>query len=85
MANNVLMRKIEVTASYQPLASEPTVVSVTISAAPTNTGTVYFKGDDGSDVPWVPGEWHDFERVDLSEIEVKGAPGNTVTLVGGTW
>ena len=85
MANNVLMRKIEVTASYQPLVSEPTVVTVTISSPPTNTGTVYFKGDDGSDVPWVPGEWHDFQRVDLAEIEVKGAPGNTVTLVGGTW
>ena len=83
--NNVLMRKIDVTGDYAPLAASTTVASVTISCPPANSGTVYFKGDDGSDVPWIPGEWHDFQSVNLAEIEVKGTPGDTVTLVGGTW
>ena len=83
--NNVVMRKIDVTGRYQPLASAELVGTVTISAQPTNSGPVYFKGDDGLDVPWLPGEWHAFVRVNLAEIEVKGAAGDVVTLVGGTW
>ncbi len=83
--NNCLMRKIDVTGDYAPLADTTTVASVTISCPPANAGTVYFKGDDGSDVPWIPGQWHDFRSVDLSSIEVKGTPGDAVTLVGGTW
>ena len=85
MPNNVLMRKVVVTGAYQPLASETTVVTVTVSALPSNAGTVYFKGDDGSDVPWIPGEWHELRSVDLAEIEIKGTPGDVVTVVGGTW
>ena len=51
--NNVVMRKITVTGEYQPLVSSSLVASVTISTPPTNAGDVLFKGDDGSDVPWV--------------------------------
>jgi hypothetical protein len=46
---------------------------------------VFFQGDDGSDVPWVPGEYHAVYRVDLSRILVKGTPGDQVTVIGGTW
>jgi hypothetical protein len=83
--HNVIMRQIAVTAQYQPLASQPLVGSVTISAPPSNAQNVLFLGDDGSDVPWVPGEWHDFQRVDLSKIRVKGTAGDTITIIGGTW
>ena len=83
--NNTIMRKIVVTDSYQPLVSDSLVGSVTISCLPTNAGDVYFKGDDGSDVPWKPGQWIDFQRVDLSEIKVKGTPDDVVTVIGGTW
>ncbi|NIA06913.1 MAG: hypothetical protein GWP14_04610 [Actinobacteria bacterium] len=83
--NNVLMRTIDVTQNYTPLASSRTVLTVTISALPTNTGNVSFKADDGSDVPWVPGEWHKFYSVDLAELEVKGSPGDVITIIGGTW
>jgi len=83
--NNVVMRKINITASYQPLATEQTIASVTISTPPDNVADVFFQGDDGSDVPWVPGEWHDLRSVDLSQIRVKGTAGDTVTVVGGTW
>ena len=83
--NNTVMRKIDVTAGYQPLVSNELVASVTISCPPGNAGEVYFKGDDASDVPWVPGEWHDFRSVNLAEIEIKGTVGDVVTVVGGTW
>ena len=83
--NNVIMRRVGVTADYQPLADRKLVASVTLASLPTNGGTVYFRGDDGSDVPWVPGEWHDFWSVHLTEIVIKGTPGDVVTVVGGTW
>jgi hypothetical protein len=83
--NNVLMRKVVVTEEYQPLAAEAAVVTVEISTPPTNAGEVCFQGDDGSDVPWVPGEFHEFKRVNLAEIKVKGTLGDVVTIVGGTW
>ena len=83
--NNVIMRRVGVTADYQPLADRKLVASVTLASLPTNGSTVYFRGDDGSDVPWVPGEWHVFKNVNLGEIVVKGTPGDVVTVVGGTW
>ena len=83
--NNIIMRKIVVSENYTPLAAKQTVVTVTISAPPTNAGNVFFKGDDGSDVPWASAEWHTFRRVNLADIEVKGTVGDVVTLVGGTW
>ncbi len=84
--NNVVMRKIVVTASYQPLSIKSReVASVEVSAPPTNTGAVFFRGDDGTDVPWVPGEYHCFKRINLADIKVKGTPGDAVTIVGGTW
>jgi hypothetical protein len=83
--NNTIMRKIDVTADWQPLASERLVGSVTISTPPTNETGVVFRGDDGSEVPWIAGEWHHFRRVNLAEIFVKGTAGDAVTVIGGTW
>jgi hypothetical protein len=83
--NNIVMRKVNVTASYQALVNRKLVASVTISALPTNAGPVYFRGDDGLDVPWLPGEWHEFQSVNVGEILVKGAVGDAMTVVGGTW
>ena len=83
--NNIIMRKIDVSENYTPLASEKTVCTVTISAPPTNAGNVLFKGDDGSDVPWLAGEWHTLTSINLADIQIKGTVGDLVTLVGGTW
>jgi hypothetical protein len=84
--NNVVMRKITVTASYQLLSAKSReVASVEVSTPPTNTNAVFFRGDDGSDVPWVPGEYHVFQRINLADIKVKGTPGDVVTVIGGTW
>jgi len=83
--NNTIMRTITVAATYQPLSATELIGSVTISAQPTNSGPVYLKGDDGTDVPWLPGEWHKLVSVNLAEIQLKGTPGDVVTVVGGTW
>jgi len=83
--NNVIMRKLVLTADYQPLSAEHFVGSVVISVPPSNEDAVTFRGDLGADVPWVPGEWHEFYSVDLNEVMVKGTPGDIVTVVGGTW
>ena len=83
--NSTIMRRVTVTAEYQPLSAERLVGSFEISAMPTNAATVFFQGDDGSDVPWLPGEYHAVCRVDLSRILVKGTLGDLVTVIGGTW
>ena len=83
--NNVIMRKTVVTGSYAPLVAGQLVGTFTISCPPGTSGTVYFLGDDGSDVPWIKGEWHVFKGVDLASIKVKGTDGDVVTVVGGTW
>ncbi len=83
--NNVILRKIVVTGSYQPLVNSSLVGSVCISCPPNNSVSVYFLGDDGSDVPWIPGEWHEFKHIDLASIQIKGNAGDVVSVVGGTW
>jgi hypothetical protein len=83
--NNVIQRKITVTGSFAPLAAARLVGSFEISCPPANIGNVIFRGDDGSEVPWVSGEFHYFRRIDLSQVQVKGIAGDIVTAVGGTW
>jgi hypothetical protein len=84
--NNFLMRKIVVSDTYQPLSTKKNeVATVEISCPPSNRALVFFKGDDGSDVPWCSGEFHQLTRVNLAEIYVKGTAGDVVTVVGGDW
>jgi len=84
--NAVIMRKITLTASYQPLTSVASeIASVEISADPDNVSDVIFKGDGGDEIPWDAGEWHSFKSVDLAQIYVKGNAGDTITVIGGTW
>ncbi len=83
--NNVIMRKVILTAEYQALSAVALIGSVEISCPAGNAGPAIFRGDDASEVPWMPGEWHAFVAVNLAEILVKGTPGDVVTVVGGTW
>lgn len=83
--HNVLMRKLTLTAGYQPLAAAPLVASVTITCLVTNADPALFQGQDGTEVPWLPGEAHHFAQVNLAEILVKGTPGDALTIVGGSW
>jgi hypothetical protein len=89
--NNVILRKFDVTDGWQPLAAVPLVGTITVSTPPTNSGNVLFRSvhEPGHEVPWVPGEWHEFKRIDLSSLQIKAAggdgSGSIVTVVGGTW
>lgn len=83
--NNVIMRTVSVSTVYSKLSATKLVGSVTISTPPTNTSPVLFKADVGSDVPWVPGEWHDFTSINLADIQIRGTNGDLVTIIGGTW
>lgn len=84
--NNTIMRRLVMTADWQPLTDRDVeVVTVDVQAPPTNSGPVLFLGDTGEEVPWIPGEYHTLVRVDLASLRVKGAAGDLVTLVGGTW
>ena len=83
--NNVIMRKVDGTGSFTSLASVKTVCTVTISAPPSNSASVIFAGDDGSQVPWSAGEWHTFRSIDLAAIQAQIAVGDILTIVGGTW
>ena len=85
--NNVILRKVTVTAEWQPLSPSRLVASVTISALPGNTSDVAFRTVDepGHEVPVAAGQSHEFKRIDLSRLMVSGEAGDVVTVVGGTW
>jgi hypothetical protein len=84
MANSVFMRQITLTAVHQPLGGNE-VYSVDISCPPTNSGPTFFKVGAGAEVRWLASEWHAFRRIKLSDITVRGTPGDVVSIVGGTW
>lgn len=82
---NTVQRSITVTDTYAPLSDTKEVyATMDVSCPPGNTGTVYFLGDDGEDVPWIPSEWHTLTHTDLSSLQIKGTAGDIVTVVGGT-
>ena len=85
--NNVILRTVTLDGQWQPLSAEPLVGTVTVSTPPANTDSVLFRtrAEPAMTVAWIPGEWHAFTRIDLSEVEVSAPAGNTVTIVGGTW
>lgn len=83
--NNIVMKVINCNGGVQALSTTPLVASVTVSCPPTNGGTVQFMVEGGNWVPWQPGEWHEFESVNLAELKLSGTPGDIVTVVGGTW
>lgn len=84
--NNLIQRVIAVTADWQaPTDLAQEVASVDVLALPTNAAPVEFLGDHDQAVPWQPGEWHSFPRIDLARLRVRGQPGDRVTVVGGTW
>ncbi|MBA2481232.1 MAG: hypothetical protein H0V44_11265 [Planctomycetes bacterium] len=84
--NNIVQRVIDVTGQYRACSDlDVEVASVDVLALPTNTAPVEFEGDTGSPVPWQPGEWHSFGRINLALLRVRGQAGDRVTVVGGTW
>ena len=83
--NNTYFASIVLAADYQALAAERTVLTVTVSALPGNAAPAYLKNGAGQEVPLQPGEWHTLVDIDLADLQAKGAIGDSLTIVGGTW
>jgi len=83
--NNTYFAKVDLGAAYVALATTPTVLTVTVSALPTNAAVAYLRNAAGQEVPLQPGEWHTLVGVDLADLQVKGTVGDSVTLIGGSW
>ena len=85
MPNNLILRRIEVTPEWKPLSPIPLVGTVNVSAPPTNSGPVFIRAGAGEEVHFVPGEYHNWIRVALDQVEVRGNESDVLTLVGGSW
>lgn len=84
MKNNPIFKTIDVTDEAQPLAAARLVGKVCISCPPGNAHNVTFAGPGAGESIWIPGEWHDFEAVDLNSITVVGTAGDHVKIDGET-
>ena len=85
MPNNLILRVVELTEEFKPLSSQSLIGTVTISAPPSNTGPVFLRAGPGEEAWLVNGECHLLHRIELSSLEAKGAPGNVLTIIGGSW
>ena len=83
--NNIIARKVTITANYAALSSDTDDIgTITITSPASNSGNINIQGDAGGDTPIVPGEWHKFENVRLSDIKVKGTADDILTIIGNT-
>lgn len=79
---NIFMKSISLTAAYQKLATERTVLTVTIIANPLNVGVMQIRVDGGTAANWPKGVSNSFAGIDISRIEVKGSAGDSLLVVG---
>jgi hypothetical protein len=83
---NLVQRVIDCTPAWQAATTLPEeIATVDVLALSTNSAPVEFLGDTGQAVPWAPGEWHTFPRINLAKLQVRGQQGDRVTVVGGAW
>lgn len=67
---------------WVPLADGSTVLQATVTADARNTGAIDVRYRGGPLSSWPPGAAVSFERVDLAELEVRGAAEHRVLAVG---
>lgn len=81
---NVIIRKIFLTGSFQPLTSERLVGNFMFRAS-ANSSAIALQTDDASDeVPIARSETFTLERVNLQDIRAKGALGDYLIVIGAT-
>lgn len=79
---NLIALSIDLDSGYVAMASVRAIASFTLTASHTNTQDAVLKGTDGKEIPVPPGTQYRFERVDLSEIQIKSKAGERVFVVG---
>lgn len=79
----ILIQSLAISGTWQRLAAQHTVLTVAITASPTNTGPVSFRVNGGPAVPWPPGVSNTLVGVDLFTIEVSGGVDDSVLVTAG--
>jgi len=79
---NLIALKVDLDSNYAPLSATRAIASFTLTASHTNTQDAVLKGTDGKEVPIPPGAQYRFERVDLSEIQIKSKAGESMLVLG---
>ncbi len=80
--NNVIIRKITLGLTFQPIASARTVGNFTLRSA---GNAVILLSDDGvTEVPVSKNQQFTLNGIDLAEILAKGASGDSLTVIGAT-
>lgn len=84
-ANNPIIRKVNLTGLFQPLAAEPAIGRFTFRVPSDASGAVALLGDDRTtEVPLARGQQFTLDGVDLAEIEAKGSLGDYLVVIGSS-
>ncbi len=85
MAANVYMKSFTLgSPSYARLADVRTVLDATIVASCKNANSINLRFNGGTPAVWPPGGTVQLFGVDLYDLEVQGASGNALLVVGAT-
>lgn len=82
---NPILRRINVTGVWQPLAATRTVGSFTIRANSSASTALALRSDDGlAEVPLERGVSFHVEHVNLADIFAKGSLGDFIVVLGSS-
>jgi hypothetical protein len=82
---NLIIRKVNLTGSFAPLAGTPTIGSFTFRAGSSGSGAIFVRADDGSqDINLDRGMQFTLERVNLADLHAKGNIGDYIIVLGST-
>jgi hypothetical protein len=83
--SNLIIRKIDLSPTFQPLTASRTIGSFTFIVPGTSSGNVRILSDDNStEVPLSRNDQFTLERVDLNRMIAKGDLGDSLIVIGAT-
>ena len=82
---NLIIRKVNLSGLYTPLASAKTIGTFTLRSPSSGSGTIQLRGDDGvTNVPFDKGVQVFLERVNLADIYAMGGLGDFIIVIGSS-
>ncbi|NUQ51368.1 MAG: hypothetical protein HUU19_01570 [Phycisphaerales bacterium] len=81
---NFVLLKIDLTDEFKPVTENRLIATFTLVASGKNTEDAFLTDGKGAEVELPLGTRFEFERVDLSELLVKGKTGEVLFVVGHT-
>lgn len=79
---NLVALKIDLQNDYVALSAAPLVATFTLTASHLNMQDAVLKGTDGKEILLPSGVQYRFERLDLTQVQVKSKVGEAVFVVG---